>query len=194
MISPGLAAWSTSGPSPHFSSVPGLKFSIRISAVAISRRTSAWPSGTRRLAETDFLLRAITSQLTLSVPRPQLRIGSPAPGGSTLMTSAPMSPSNWPQNGPASSWPSSTTRRPARAPRFSTPILSTVYSAPSRIYQTGWTGAGRPVSASQLARSVAMSGPKLNSGSSAGRAARIVARRASVAAASTRPASSATTP
>ena len=32
-------------------------------------------------------------------PRP--RMGSPAPGGSILITSAPMSPSSWPQNGPA---------------------------------------------------------------------------------------------
>ncbi len=37
-------------------------------------------------------------------------------GGSTLMTSAPRSPSSCPQNGPAITWPSSMTRMPASGP------------------------------------------------------------------------------
>ena len=43
------------------------------------------------------------------------RVWSPVSGGSTLITSAPMSPSIWPQNGPAITWQSSTTRRPSSA-------------------------------------------------------------------------------
>ena len=41
---------------------------------------------------------------------------SPLPGGSTLTTSAPMSASTWPQNGPAITWVSSSTRSPSSAP------------------------------------------------------------------------------
>ena len=66
-----------------------------------------------------FLLRPTTghqSDLPLAFSRPQLRIGSPWPGGSILMTSAPMSPSSCPQNGPASSVPSSITRSPESGP------------------------------------------------------------------------------
>ena len=44
------------------------------------------------------------------------RVWSPVPGGSTLITSAPMSPSTCPQNGPAITWQSSTTRTPSSAP------------------------------------------------------------------------------
>src|SRR6187455_271513 len=43
-------------------------------------------------------------------------MGSPWPGASILMTSAPMSPSSCPQKGPAINVPSSSTRRSARAP------------------------------------------------------------------------------
>ena len=67
----------------------------------------------------DFLLRATTghhSDLPCAFSRPHTRSGSPCPGGSTLMTSAPMSPSSWPQNGPASSVPSSMTRRSESGP------------------------------------------------------------------------------
>ena len=124
IIRPGYSAKSASGANPHFSIVPGLKFSISMSALPINLRTKAWPSGMRKLAETDFLLRATTSHCTFSAPWPQTRIGSPAPGGSTLMTSAPMSPSNWPQKGPASSCPSSTTRNPLSALTRQPPALS----------------------------------------------------------------------
>src|SRR5689334_20193230 len=43
-------------------------------------------------------------------------MGSGWPGGSTLITSAPMSPSSRPVKGPASSMPSSITRTPASGP------------------------------------------------------------------------------
>ncbi len=42
------------------------------------------------------------------------RVESPAPGGSILMTSAPMSPSIMQQYGPAMTWDTSRTRTPAR--------------------------------------------------------------------------------
>ena len=45
----------------------------------------------------------------------ECRVWSPVPGGSTLITSAPMSASTWPQNGPAITWQSSITRSPSRA-------------------------------------------------------------------------------
>src|SRR5258705_1117918 len=50
---------------------------------------------------------------------PQVRIGSPVPGCSTLMTSAPYSPSAVPTIGPAASVADSTTRRPCSGPRAS---------------------------------------------------------------------------
>ena len=88
--------------------------------------------GIRKFADTAFLLRATTSHHSLSSPRPQLRIGSPWPGGSTLMTSAPMSPSNCPQKGPAINWPSSITRISLSAPVFST-LLRRLQSRPFRL-------------------------------------------------------------
>jgi len=48
--------------------------------------------------------------------RRQLRRGSPDPGGSILITSAPNSPSMFPAKGPAMSWPISMTRKPSSAP------------------------------------------------------------------------------
>src|SRR6266850_355974 len=47
---------------------------------------------------------------------PQLRVSSPLPGGSTLMTSAPISPSIMVHNGPARMRVRSSTRTPASAP------------------------------------------------------------------------------
>ena len=66
-----------------------------------------------------LLLRACTVQKTWCPSTsawPQVRNGSGAPGGSTLMTSAPMSPSSRPANGPAISVPSSSTRTPSSGP------------------------------------------------------------------------------
>src|SRR5262245_58131081 len=45
---------------------------------------------------------------------PHVRMGSPAPGGSTLITSAPNSPSAAPTIGPAASVAASTTLNPCR--------------------------------------------------------------------------------
>ncbi|KAG1167202.1 hypothetical protein G6F35_017806 [Rhizopus arrhizus] len=79
-----------------------------------SARIRSCASGWRRSRLTDFLLRDCTCHQT-DVPswiRRQLRRGSPLPGGSILITSAPNSPSILAANGPAISWPNSSTRIP----------------------------------------------------------------------------------
>src|SRR3990167_5731685 len=116
MMRRGLIAFSASYPSPHFSSVPGRKFSSRKSASPTRRRTMSCPSGSRRLAVMHRLPRATTDHQSGKPSRPHSRMGSPCPGGSTLITSAPMSAKIWPQNGPAMSWPSSMTRRSVSGP------------------------------------------------------------------------------
>src|SRR3954468_9790754 len=116
---PGFTAWTSSGPSPHFSIVPGRKFSTTTSAVAHSSRARCWQSSVRRLRATERLPRAITdhhSEWPLCLCWPHSRSASPFGGASTLMTSAPKSASSVPTNGPAISWPNSTTRRPVRGP------------------------------------------------------------------------------
>ena len=55
----GLAASSTSGPSPHRSSVPGRKFSSTMSASATRARTAARPSSERRSSTAERLFRLI---------------------------------------------------------------------------------------------------------------------------------------
>ena len=77
--------------------------------------------------------------------RPQSRIGSPCPGGSILMTSAPMSPSSWPQNGPASRVPSSSTRRSPRGP------CSNPADSMPCVYNSAQSTVNRPPSGSPLA-------------------------------------------
>ena len=54
----GLISCSTSGPSPHFSSMPGRKFSTRPSAAAHRRLIRSDPRRSRRFAVISFLLRA----------------------------------------------------------------------------------------------------------------------------------------
>src|SRR5215210_4529017 len=117
MTRPGLMPLRASYPRPHFSSVPGLKSSTITSASEISRRASSCPSPSRRLMVTDFLLRTIMGHQRVRPSlrwRPHTRMGSPLPGGSSFMTSAPKSARSWPQKGPASRLPISTTRTPSR--------------------------------------------------------------------------------
>src|SRR5215203_5655155 len=116
MTRPGFVSLRSQYPRPHLSSVPGLKFSTTTSASEMSRRAMACPSSSRRLRVTDFLLRAMMGHHRVRPSlrwRPQTRMGSPLPGGSTLMTSAPKSARSWPQKGPASKLPISTTRTPS---------------------------------------------------------------------------------
>ena len=91
MIRDGLIARSCSQPRPHFSRVPGRKFSITISTFATSWRTISRAVSDFRSSVTDFLLR-LCEYHQREVPSWSLRhflSGSPSPGGSILITSAP---------------------------------------------------------------------------------------------------------
>ncbi len=117
MTRPGLISLRSPYPSPQRSIVPGRKFSTSTSAVSMSLLARSCPSPSRRFSVTDFLLRAIMGHQRVCPAllwRPHSRIGSPLPGGSTFMTSAPKSPRSWPQKGPARRLPISTTRTPSR--------------------------------------------------------------------------------
>ena len=117
-ISFGLRACRSSGPSPQPSMAPGRKFSISTSASRASSRTMACACGWRKSNARDCLLRDWTCHHTEvpSLSRRHLRNGSPLPGGSILMTSAPKSARVLAAKGPAISCPSSTTLSPASGP------------------------------------------------------------------------------
>src|SRR5919107_1286368 len=117
MTRPGLISLKSSYPRPHRSRVPGLKFSTTTSALAMRRRASSCPCSSRKFRVTDFLLRAMMGHHRVCPSLrclPHTRMGSPLPGGSILMTSAPKSARSCPQKGPASKLPISTTRTPSR--------------------------------------------------------------------------------
>src|SRR5258708_32784510 len=95
---------------PDFVSAPGRKFSLMISADAISFSMRARSFGSARSAVTLFLLRLNSEKKPAPEPI-SLRVLSP-PGGSTLITSAPRSPRLMPQVGPMTVWVNSTTRIP----------------------------------------------------------------------------------
>src|ERR1700754_3473197 len=125
----GLTAWTSSGPRPQRSIVPGRKFSTMMSASWARRRPTAWPSSVRRLSVTERLLRARIdhhSEWSLWRSRPQSRIASPFGGASIFTTSAPKSPSRVPTYGADSSWPNSMTRGPWRGPSASAPLPSLI--------------------------------------------------------------------
>src|SRR6218665_353736 len=120
---------------PQPSSVPGRKFSISTSAPAISRRAMSWPSLWRKSSAIERLLRDCTCHQTEVPPSSsmrQLRSGSPAPGGSILITSAPKSPRVSPTKGPAISWPISITRRPCKAPGVRGMLMPPILRSPGR--------------------------------------------------------------
>src|SRR5215470_20029256 len=96
--------------------VPGRKFSSSTSVLATSLRRIACPSGAFMLRVRLFLLRLTERKYVASPPAKggQPRVSSPLPGSSTLMISAPMSPSDIEQNGPARTRVRSMTRMPAR--------------------------------------------------------------------------------
>src|SRR5437879_6326273 len=89
---------------------------MRTSAFAASRRTRATPSGSFRLTAMPRLLRLLTRYPadSPSLCGGHVRDSPPTPGSSTLITSAPRSPSSAPQYGPASTRERSTTRMPSR--------------------------------------------------------------------------------
>src|SRR6478735_5057249 len=121
---PGLTSRRRSYDRFHFSKVPARKFSTMMSDLATSWRKSSWPASSRRLSVTVRLLRPTTGHHR-DVPsvRPHCRIGSPTPGASTLITSAPWSAISVPANGPASSWPASSTRTPASGPGIGAAVV-----------------------------------------------------------------------
>src|SRR5215468_2942574 len=98
--------------------VPGRKFSKTTSARAMRRRRMACPSGAFMFRVRLFLLRLTDMKYVDSPPTKggQLRVSSPLPGSSILITSAPMSPSIIAQKGPARTRVRSSTRTPASGP------------------------------------------------------------------------------
>src|SRR5450830_1017895 len=98
------------------STSPYLKFWITTSHCRARSRTICWPSGVFRSTVTERLLRFTLLKYAVSVSpmrRPQSRVSSPRLGCSTLITSAPKSPSTMPHQGPASTRERSSTRMPA---------------------------------------------------------------------------------
>src|SRR5262245_29682881 len=111
----GFSPFRTSQPSPHFSSVPGWKFSTRTSDRTTSRLRISAPSGFLRSRVVTFLLRPSCKNSRPSpafVIVPNVRRASPTLGSSILLTSAPNSPSCVAQNGPARKLDASITRIP----------------------------------------------------------------------------------
>src|SRR5687767_4988419 len=94
--------------------VPVRKFSSSTSLFLASFFKISRPSGALRLSVMLFLLRFTDMKYVDSPPENggQPRVSSPLPGSSTLMTSAPMSPSSMAQYGPASTRVRSRTRTP----------------------------------------------------------------------------------
>src|ERR1041384_3231066 len=97
---------------------PGPKFSSSTSAVFSSARKTSLPRGAfRSIGRLRLLaLKATKKRLSASARSfRRCRAGSPLPGSSTLMTSAPSHASIWPHDGPAWLLVRSTTRMPASA-------------------------------------------------------------------------------
>src|SRR3954453_1780096 len=111
---------------------PGRKFSVSTSAAATRRCRVATPPGCLRSSATLRLLRLTARNACSPIPG---RVWSPVPGGSTLTTSAPMSPSTCPQNGPAITWQSSMTRTPSSAP-FTAPPQERPNEGGCRVHST----------------------------------------------------------
>ena len=106
-------------PIPKASAAPGRRLCSMISALASKPCSASTPSGDFRSSVTDFLPRLNSWKFSASPWRksgPIRRASSPPSGFSTLMTSAPRSAKIAPAKGPASTWPSSTTRTPDNTP------------------------------------------------------------------------------
>src|ERR671935_513807 len=97
--------------------VPVRKFSSSTSLFFTNRFSSSRPSGALRFSVTLCLLRFTDMKYVDSPPANggQPRVSSPLPGSSILITSAPMSPSNIAQYGPARTRVRSRTRIPFSA-------------------------------------------------------------------------------
>ena len=89
------------------SRAPGPKFSTRTSLSLISFSRMALPSGflvSRDRPRLLLLSMVKYNASTSGMSRSWLRVTSPAPGRSTLITSAPNQASSWVQAGPACTW------------------------------------------------------------------------------------------
>ena len=95
---------------PHFSSVPGTKFSTKTSAVSTSFSRISCPSSERGFSDSDRLERLYSFHQLSCLPN--RRRSSPTPGRSTLITSAPKSASICVSMFPAARRARSSTRRP----------------------------------------------------------------------------------
>src|ERR687898_409041 len=113
--SPGLRASATSGPMPSRSATPGRNTSKNASADSISRSSASTPSGCFRSTATACLPRSMA--LVAGFDRSSARAASTR---STRSTSAPMSASSIPQNGPGPSPTISTARNPSSGPGIRT--------------------------------------------------------------------------
>src|SRR5216684_742265 len=119
----GLSSASRSSPSPSRSITPGRKFSTSTSAQRTSASTNARSPGSFRSMATLRLPRLTDRKYVLSAPSPagtnggpQCLVSSPAPGRSTLITSAPRSPRSIAAYGPASTRARSSTCTPVSGP------------------------------------------------------------------------------
>src|SRR5579859_134964 len=134
-ISRGLSAASRSSASPSRSITPGRKFSTSTSAQRTSASTNSRSPGSFRLMATLRLPRFTDRKYVLSACTkggPHPLVSSPVPGRSTLITSAPRSPSSIAAYGPASTRARSSTCTPASGPAIaSRPVLASAvpYSA-----------------------------------------------------------------
>ncbi len=112
----GLTVARASNPRPSRSITPGRKLSTSASAVFASSSSASGSS--RRLSSTERLLRSVTHVKADEWPifGSYPRIGSPPPGCSILITSAPRSASSAVANAPGSRRVRSRTRMPASGP------------------------------------------------------------------------------
>src|SRR3954466_13575678 len=138
-MSRGFSSCRCSHVKPSRSITPGPKFSTTTSERSTSLRKISLPSS-------DFMLRVRLRLLQLSIvkysestsgrSRSWLRVTSPRPGCSILMTSAPIHARSCVQTGPACTCVMSTTRTPSRA-------FATVIEAPSLLVHRLVHGARR---------------------------------------------------
>jgi len=107
----GLHAVTAPRPSPIDSAASGCSVWMNTSAVRIRRRARSRPSARRRSTAKDLLLRLNVS----NTQGTRVRVKSPRPGFSSLMTSAPRSASNLVHELPARPLLRSITRNPSSA-------------------------------------------------------------------------------
>ena len=109
---------------PSLSTTPGRNCSSTTSARSASFKNMSRPSGCLRSMAIDFLLRLTwrKAALWLAIRGGLQRVGSPVRGSSTLITSAPRSPSIIEAKGPGSMRERSSTRIPSNACRIGAPL------------------------------------------------------------------------